>query len=329
MKLDERIGRRLKLRDLNIFLAVVKERSMSKAAAELAISQPSVSKSIADMEHTLGAPLLDRGPHGVEPTSYGQALIMRGLAIFDELRQSVKDIESLLDPTVGEVRIGCTSPASGGIVAAAIERLSGRYPRLSFHVVQGDIVTLQHYLHDRKIELAIGRGSALLSDDNMAPEVLFDDRLVVVAGSRNKWLRRKEIKLIDLVKEPWVLPDTADIAATLIADAFRACGVEAPRATVSTDSARLNAYLLASGRFLTVFPESMIRLSAKHVSFKVIAVELPHPPRPVVILTMKNRTLSPVAKLFIECAREVAKPLAARRSRPASQPNGLRTRTSA
>src|SRR5215510_13234911 len=102
MQLDERIGRRLKLRDLNIFLAVVKERSMSKAAAALAISQPAISKAIADMEHTLGAPLLDRTRRGVEPTPYGQALVKRGLTIFDELKQSVRDIESMLDPTAGE-----------------------------------------------------------------------------------------------------------------------------------------------------------------------------------------------------------------------------------
>src|SRR4051795_3334470 len=114
MQLNDRIGRRLKLRDLNIFLVVAKESSMSKAAAELAMSQPSVSKSIADMEYTLGAPLLDRTPHGVEPTPYGQALMKRSIAVFDELRQSVKDIESLLDPTAGEVRIGSTSPMSGG-----------------------------------------------------------------------------------------------------------------------------------------------------------------------------------------------------------------------
>jgi DNA-binding transcriptional LysR family regulator len=75
MQLHERIGRRLKLRDLNIFLAVVKERSMSKAGAVLAISQPAISKAIADMEYTLGAPLFDRTPHGIEPTLYGRALM--------------------------------------------------------------------------------------------------------------------------------------------------------------------------------------------------------------------------------------------------------------
>src|SRR5262245_58904777 len=156
MQVVERIGRRLKLRDLNIFLAVVKEQSMSKAAASLAISQPAVSKSIADMEHTLGAPLFDRSPHGIEPTAYGQALIKRGLAVFDELRQSVRDIESLLDPTVGEIRIGCASPLATVIVAAAIERINSKHPRLTFNVIEADLLTLQWELGERNIELAIG-----------------------------------------------------------------------------------------------------------------------------------------------------------------------------
>src|SRR5215471_19685478 len=105
---DQRIGRRISLRDLNIFLIVAEKRSMSRAADQLAISQPVVSKTIADMEYVLGVPLLDRNRRGVEPTVYGQALIKRGFVVFDELRQSVKDIESLLDPTVSEARIGST-----------------------------------------------------------------------------------------------------------------------------------------------------------------------------------------------------------------------------
>jgi DNA-binding transcriptional LysR family regulator len=113
MQVSDRIGRRLKLRDLNIFLVVANERSMSKAAARLGVTQPAVSKAIADMEYTFGAPLLDRGPRGVQPTLYGRALIKRSITIFDELRQSVTDIESLLDPATGEARIG-RHPILGG-----------------------------------------------------------------------------------------------------------------------------------------------------------------------------------------------------------------------
>src|SRR5919109_3384428 len=106
MQWSERIGKRLKLRDLHILLAVVQWGSMAKAAAELAVSQPAVSKAIADMEHTVGLRLLDRTRHGIEPTVYGRALIKRGLAVFDELRQGVKELEFLADPTAGGLPSG-------------------------------------------------------------------------------------------------------------------------------------------------------------------------------------------------------------------------------
>jgi molybdenum-dependent DNA-binding transcriptional regulator ModE len=72
---DNRIGKRLRLRDLHVLLTVVQHGSTAKAAQHLAVSQPAVSKTISDLEHTLGVQLLDRSPRGVEPTLYGGALV--------------------------------------------------------------------------------------------------------------------------------------------------------------------------------------------------------------------------------------------------------------
>src|SRR5262245_10919586 len=102
----ERIERRLKLHDVRVLMSVVQAGSMHKAAERLATSQPAVSRAISDLEHALGVRLLDRSPQGIEPTPYGRAIIRRGLAVFDELRQGVKDIEFLTDPTAGYVRTG-------------------------------------------------------------------------------------------------------------------------------------------------------------------------------------------------------------------------------
>src|SRR3954464_1961942 len=87
MQWHDRIGRRLKLRDLHIMLAVVQRRSMAKAASDLAISQPAVSKAISDMEHVLGLRLLDRTPQGIEPTVYGEAVLKHARALFDQSRR--------------------------------------------------------------------------------------------------------------------------------------------------------------------------------------------------------------------------------------------------
>src|ERR1700674_4339456 len=107
MQLSDRIGRRVKLQDLHVLMTVVQAGSMGKAAERLNTVQPAISRSIADLEHALGVRLLDRHRQGVEPTEYGRALLDCGAAVFDELRQGVKNIEFLTDPTAGQVRIGC------------------------------------------------------------------------------------------------------------------------------------------------------------------------------------------------------------------------------
>src|SRR5215208_5850991 len=101
---------------------------MAKAAAELAISQPAVSRAIADIEHAVGLRLLDRSRNGIEPTPYGRVLVKRGVAIFDELKHGVEELEFLSDPTCGELRIGSTESIAAGLLPAIIERFSREYP---------------------------------------------------------------------------------------------------------------------------------------------------------------------------------------------------------
>ena len=138
MQLRDRIGRRLKLQDLHVLMAVVQAGSMRKAAAHLNTTQPSISRSIAELEDAVGVPLLDRNPHGVEPTTYGRALLDGGVAMFDDLRQAVKNIEFLADPEAGEVRIGSGHHHAPSFVSAVVERISRRYPRIVFRLVSAD-----------------------------------------------------------------------------------------------------------------------------------------------------------------------------------------------
>src|SRR5712675_1164111 len=135
MQLSDRIGLRMKLHDLHVLMAVVQAGSMSKAAALLNTTQPAISRSIAELERTIGVRLLERNPQGVEPTEYGRALLDGGVAVFDDLRQAVKKIEFLADPTVGHVTVGANEVISDALLPAVFGRLRRRHPRLSMHVV--------------------------------------------------------------------------------------------------------------------------------------------------------------------------------------------------
>jgi DNA-binding transcriptional LysR family regulator len=305
------IGRRVKLRDLHILLAVVEYRSISKAAKDLAISHPVVSKSISDLEYTLGVRLLDRSSRGVEPTMFGRALLDCGTAVFDELQQGMKRIELLSDPTAGELRIGSTEPLMAGLVPAVIERLTNQHPRMVFHAVQGDIPLLERALRERSVDVVIGRTvHPTLDEAEFDSQILFEERLLIVAGRESRWAHRRKIELIELVDEPWIIIPPDSVPGALIAEAFRASGLETPRASVLTHSIPLRNSLLAGGRFLTMFASSMLHFSAKHLPVKILPVDLPIKSRPVGIITLKNRTQSPLVKVFTECASEVAKSIA-------------------
>lgn len=313
---ESQIGRRLRFRDLYVLAIVVQCGSMAKAARQLGVSQPSVSEVIADLEHALGVRLLDRSPQGITPTLYAGALLKRSHVAFDELKQGIRDIEFLADPTVGEVRIGCPESISSSILPVILQRSSRQYPRVVPNVDVGPTDTMIRNLLDRSLDLVVARGGQTLAADSVIDqlkvEVLFDDELVVAAGMQSRWARRRKIDLAELMNERWILSAPGTWYHMGAAEAFRARGLDLPKISVKTLSIHLRANLLATGPSISMFPHSVLRLYSDRFSLKVLPVDLPVRPWPVTIVTLKNRTLSPVVERFIECAREVAKSFAVR-----------------
>lgn len=304
---DRHIGRRLKLRDLHVFFSVMQLGSMAKAAAHLRVSQPAVSQIIADLEHALGVKLFDRNPRGIEPTVYGQSLLKGGAAAFDDLRQTVKEIEFLSKSATGEVKIGCPETIAA-ILPSTIENLSRRYPGIVLHV--SDVVAPSldlPQIRNRTLDVAIVRITGSPSrhpfGDDLDVEVLFNDETLVVADAQSPWARRRKIDLAELADVHWILPPASTTNSMVVFEAFLARGLNPPTVSLVTFSAALRTNLLASGRHLTVFPRSMMNLFGPRMWLKVLPVNLPAPEWPTVLVTLKNRMLNPAVKLFVDQVR--------------------------
>ena len=310
MPFDFRVRRRLRLRDLDTLMAVAQTGSMAKAAVLLSVSQPAVSKAIAEMERTLGYRLLDRTAQGVEPNLYGRALLKCSTAVFDDLRQGLSELDFIADPTTGELRIGAAEPIVAGLLPVIMARLTRRHPRLTFHVTQLHSIPLFDELIERRADLIVARVFPSSLKDELEAEILFDEPQFVAAGLKNPWTRRRQIALAELVNEPWTLPDPNTFAGKLVGETFRACGLDYPHTRVVCNSIQMHNALLATGNYLAMYPRSMIRFASQRLSTRILPVRLPPRPAPVGIIRLKDRTISPVAQLFIECAREVARPLA-------------------
>jgi DNA-binding transcriptional LysR family regulator len=308
MDWTQRIGRRLKPRDLHVFMAVAEGGSMAKAAERLAISRPVVSKAIAELESILSVRLLDRTAQGVELTRYGDILFKRGLAVFDELRQSVKEIEFLADPNAGELRVGVTEVPAGGIVPAALDRLSRRYPRMTVYTEQGSAVTALGHLRERRCELIVAR--LLTNEPDVDIEPLVFEQLTIVASKLSRWVRRRKIGLPDLIDEAWIQSRQEVAPGGPTYEAFKALRLDVPKCMIFSDSLNLRYGLLATGRFITMIPGSALHYGLERASICRLPIKLPRWTVPTSIVTLKGRTLSPLASIFCEELRLVSKPLA-------------------
>lgn len=303
----DRLKRRLKLRDLDTLMAVVHTGGMRKAAETLHLSQAAVSKAIAELEAVLGVRLLDRSSKGVEPTVYGLALLRRGRVIFDELQQGASEINFLAEPGVGELSIGVGESLAASVVPAVIDRMHRQHPRLRFKLESGDPpVLLDHFLRERICELVMLRPWAALTDPDLHVEPLFHERIAVVTDAHSAWARRRKMALHELIDEPWILSHVEIRAGSPVVQAFEAQGLPLPRRLTLSGSLNLRYSLLATGRYLTVMPQTILRLCAGRGAVKALPVELPQWDVQTVVVMLRHRSLSPVAQLFIEQARALA-----------------------
>ena len=308
----QRVGRRLRFRDLEVFSAVVECGSMAKAAAHLGLTQPSVSEIVASLESAFQVRLLDRSSQGVAPTIYGQALLKRGLAALDELKLGLRDISFLTDPSGGEVRVGWpesfTEVLSGMVRAFCLE-----HPGIALRIDHLPAPTGElPELHARKLDIALARSLPEPFAGDLNVEVLFDDPAVIAAGANSRWARRRRIELADLVGADWVATPRETLTTRLLEQAFRDKGLPTPRLRVTTFSVQLRARLLVEGEFLACMPRSLLQVKVDGVGLRTLPIKLAPHTFPVAIVTVKNRTLTPVVELFVERLRAYVKSGAAR-----------------
>jgi DNA-binding transcriptional LysR family regulator len=329
---DTHIGRRLSLRDLHVFFVVAQEGSLARAASRLRVSQPAVSQLIADLEHSVGAKLFDRSSRGVALTIYGRALLGRGRSAFDELKQGVREIEFLSNPSTGEVKFGCPEGASQ-ILPPVIEGFSRLHPGILLDIYEEEFASFAAKLRSRNLDFVLQRLRGRPQPDDpsfndLDVETLFDDELVIVAGGNNRWIRKKQIDLAEIIDEPWILASPPSWNHQLITEACRARAIPMPRVVLSTFSTHIRANMVASGQYISTFPKSVASYYSAPFGMKVLNVRLPPRPWPLAILTLKNRTLSPVAGVFIDYLRTFAasafpskSPRQGRASRPRKSPS--------
>src|SRR5215203_4542246 len=309
MALKDRLSRRLRVRDFTMLEVIATRGSMARAAEELGLSQPAISKAIADLEHDLGVAVFDRSTRGVQLTESGQVLLRRGRVILDELRHGLEEIENISDPTAGFVRIG-VSLAQSLFISAVVERTSRRYPRMKFGVVMADPLSLVRTLRERELDFAICRGQMTEHEPDLDAEILFRDRIEVVVSPSHPLARRRELSLSDLMEERWALAPPDTYLGALVQKAFSAQSLPMPQAVVTTSSMQLRFELMDTGSFLTLSSHSMVTHPTRRGRIKPLPVAFDDDAGPMAAITLNGRQLTKVADFVLAEARSAARSIA-------------------
>jgi DNA-binding transcriptional LysR family regulator len=233
--------------------------------------------------------------------------------VFDEIRQSAMDIQSIADPTSGEIRMACFEGLSATILPEILLPFVRQYPHVVVHVdnlASGgrDLSGLQNRLYDLAFVRLDAPQLAQVTDE-FAVTALFDDDLVVGVGPDNPLVKRASVRLADLVDEPWILSPPGFWHHARTEEAFRAEGLVMPPPRIVSLSVTLRAHLLAAGPYVSVFAGVVMQLLSRRFGMVALPVKLTSRPWPVVIVTLKNRAQRPVVERFIQSAKEVAQTL--------------------
>lgn len=244
--------------DLNKFAQIVACGSFVRAASELGVSQPALSKCIAKIERKLGVRILERHARGVVPSPYGQVLLKGLRPALADLRSALQDIESMKGGHGGTVTIGASPSAAAYFLPQMVGRFREHAKDIGLKVHEGLAESLMEDLRQDRIDLAITSKPFPETPEDLELQHLFKDRFVVCCSTQHPLARKRKIEPEELVPYPWVLAPRGGLQHKEFERSFRKCAVTPPSALVETASVALSKKLVMTQGFLSLLPLELI-----------------------------------------------------------------------
>ncbi len=306
---DEDVLRsRLKLQHLQVALAVAEEGTAVAAAQRLYLSQPSVTRSIRELEEILGAPLFERTPSGMRPVDYTESFLDHARAALSHLRVGAEQVRQVADGEAGTVSVGVHLAGATTLLPRAIAALKHERPRVEVVVRENLPEHLAQMLVHGEIDLMITREGfaathARVAGEDLHFELLYEETIAIVCGAGGRWVGAGPVGLADLADEQWILPTSGTYLRTELETAFARAGVPLPRRTVECAASSTAALLVTEGGFVGAMPRSTV---APLPDAAVLDVTDCHIGSRTGVLWVEDHPRKPTVQLLLAHLRRVA-----------------------
>ena len=290
----------MKLSQLRNFLAVAEAGTVRQAARNLNLSQSSVTKSVQQLEESLGVELFHRGSHGVTPSAAGKALLVRAKSIEAELRQARNDMESVRGAGAGEIRVAASATVSVGLLPRAIARFRRARPKVTFHIQEGVYPDVLPLVRMGELDFAVTLVPEMPTDEDLSFDMLLKDNLTAAARIDHPLTRGGTLTLADLVTCDWVIYRRNRTGRDIFERTFTANGLEPPRATIECTSFACTLALVEQGDYLTLVPTQIFAERQRRMAITPLFMASAMPAWNVMVIARARHELSPVCLAFLE-----------------------------
>ncbi len=311
-RLERWIARKLRLRHLELVAKVYDQRSILKAARHLNLTQPAVTKSLKDIEGTLGLPLFERTNRGLNATPYGEIFSRHAKIILAQLRHCAEELGNLSSGYSGHVYVGTLLSGSARLLPEAMAMLKKDRPRIAITVLEGTYDVLLPALTAGDIDFVLGRLPEVGRTRYLRYERFYSEPACLVVRSGHPLTKRKRLALRDLYDEPWLMPVSETALRRQVERAFDAAGLPLPLNVIESMSTTANRSLIRQTDYIGVLPMQVALDDVDHGLISILPVRLKGTVRPVGVIMRATGTLPPAAAAFLGCLRTVGRNIAAR-----------------
>lgn len=310
-QLDWYIRANFKPRHLQLLVAMDEFRNIRKVADHVNVTQPAVSKALAEMEKGLGARLFERTPRGIHPTVYGECMIRHARTLLMGLNHARDELRGLMSGSHGKTSVGALPAATPALLPASLALLKQRSPTTTVLVREATSDALLADLRLGNLDLVVGTLPSRSASNELEERIVSDEPQFLIAGTDHPLARRRRLAWRDLKGFPWVLPPVGSLKREPLEATFERYGIPLPSDVIETASVHMIHSYVQMTHAVAVLAGSVARHYQSLGLIAILPLELPKLVRPFGMLWNRERPLSPATRLMMDCVQEASsKPLA-------------------
>ena len=308
--IDRILRSNVKLKHLQRLVALDEFRHIGRVAEFLRVTQPAVSKMLAEIERMFELELFARSPRGTEPTAFGDAVIRFARLVIADYSRTRDEIDAVASGAAGRTSVGAMVVAMPGLLVQAVKLLKRRSALTTVMIEEGDLTRLLPRLRVGELDLIVGRLEPGYASPDLQTEVLYEESMTIIARPDHPLCKKERPTWKELAEAPWVVPPPWASSRVKLNQMFYKHRLNPPVDLIESASFLATMSFVRDSGALGFVARAVAKKMEAEGLVRALRVALPIELPPVGLIFLAGRLRTPTTEQLAECLRNVARKIA-------------------